>query len=362
MTIPSLVRRRPRSRPALLAAAAALALAACSDSPPTSPANAAPPWREAVAHAVRASGLRGLVGVEMSGTGSDTRPVRLLAGPEQTAELARANQILASALGVAPGSGTAVLARAGAQGADTQEDLFQVRPTGSGTPATHTYTTQWGCADQSNGYVWEPVAVRVAGWTTEAVEGTGGHVHPAANKPRGTWSATSGVTAGDGVWSSQFKAPVFAGSERLRYTVTGVTRCTGTRTVEETYRIAVPGLVALGGGTGYILVGRTDTHPGNHFGTPGFNTALRTLAQRFVAKYNKNLAYNDMSLVTGGRFDVGAGWAGAHSEHRFGKNVDLRTRDRTAAQLRFIKAEWEALGGSVHDETGTSAPHYHLRF
>ena len=361
MTIPFLVRRRRLASASLLAAVAST-LAACSDSPPTVPADAAPPWREAVAHAVRASGLTGLVGVEMSGAGADARPVRLLAGPEQAAELARANQLLASAVGPAPGGGTAALARAAAREVGTHADLFQVRPNGSGTPATYTYTTRWGCADQINGYVWEPIAVRVAGWTTEAVEGSGGHVHPASSKPRGTWSATSGVTAGDGVWSSEFKAPVFAGSERLRYMVTGVTRCTGTRTVEETYTIAVPGLVSIGSGPGYILVGQTGTHPGNHFGTPGFNAALRALAQRFLAKYNKNLAYNDMSLITGGRFDVGATWTGAHSEHRFGKNVDLRTRDRTASQLRFIKAEWEALGGTVHDETGTSAPHYHLRY
>ncbi len=69
-----------------------------------------------------------------------------------------------------------------------------------------------------------------------------------------------------------------------------------------------------------------------------------------------------MSLVTGGIFDLNENYLPPHADHRVGTNVDVGTWTFTSAQLKFIQDEWEVLGGDVHDETRTNAPHYHFRF
>jgi len=51
------------------------------------------------------------------------------------------------------------------------------------------------------------------------------------------------------------------------------------------------------------------------------------------------LAYNDMSLVTGGLFDISGGWSKPHVSHRFGNDADLRfppvSQRRRARQLIY---------------------------
>ncbi len=71
-----------------------------------------------------------------------------------------------------------------------------------------------------------------------------------------------------------------------------------------------------------------------------------------------------MSLPLGGKFDLGRTWdqSDKHRQHRAGREVDLRTNSRSAAQLDFIWDTWEQMGGTVGDETGTTAPHYHLKY
>ena len=69
-----------------------------------------------------------------------------------------------------------------------------------------------------------------------------------------------------------------------------------------------------------------------------------------------------MGLQLGGVFDLNQDWKPPHDEHRVGRNCDLRTLGRTAAQLRKIWDVWVKLGGTIHDETDTNEPHYHLRF
>jgi hypothetical protein len=255
------------------------------------------------------------------------------------------------------------LASSAAFAAFAASDLFSVMPTGIGaSPTTYTYTALWGCEDKG---FFEPIVVIVDNWKATAGNGTGGHNHDATIKPLGNWTPVSGATAGDGIWTSVFTSPAFSGSETVEYKVTGATRCTGTATATFSYSIGVPGLAALGAGTGYTLIGQTGTHPDNHYGAPDFNTALLKLAQKFTAKHpSTSLGYNDMSLAAGGQFDcfdaVGcpSPWQFPHKEHRIGRNVDLRISNLTAKQRKTVQAEWVILKGSVHVEGN----HWHLRF
>lgn len=346
---------------ALLQLAVVVALSGCADRVVTAPdSERATPWQSAVAEAARDAGLRGLVGVQLLSDGAATTPLRLIAGADQSDALLRANRLFAGAMDRRRlGHSTAVMSKAAAV-----TGLFRVAPSGVGlSPTTYTYTTQWGCQDEQNGGAWEPIAVFVDPWNNAMVPGSGGHNHAAGIATTGSWSPATGVTGGDGVWTSTFTAPSFSVEERLEYSVTGVSRCTGTANVSETYSIGIDGLADLGTGTGYTLVGSTSTHVSNHYGTPAFNAALKTLASRFHAKYNKNLLYNDMSLVEGGGFDWRADWGPSHAEHRIGRNIDVQSNapHLTPVQRKFVQAEWERLGGSVHDET-TTARHFHLRY
>ncbi|MFL5494369.1 MAG: hypothetical protein ACJ8DC_08310 [Gemmatimonadales bacterium] len=339
--------------------ASIILLAGCGDS--TEPTHAAPvsPWQVATQKAVQEAGLKGLVGVQLDGTGPSARVIRLIGDASQATALAKTNLRLAE-LGTPSRAATASRL---AMAALAASDLFEIRPAGTGlAPTSYTYSAAWGCADESTGGVWQPTTVIIDGWTAEAAPQTGGHVHDAASKPVGTWNPVSGATSGDGVWTTNFTAPPFAGTANLRYRVTGATRCTGTAQVAVTYSIVVPGLVALGASAEYDLIGQTSTHPDNHYGVQSFVAKLQSLASTFRSKYQSKLAYNDMSLASGGWFDLSAGWGGAHAEHRVGRNADLRTNGLTGKQLKFVRIEWSALGGSVHDETDTGAPHYHLRY
>jgi len=75
----------------------------------------------------------------------------------------------------------------------------------------------------------------------------------------------------------------------------------------------------------YDLIGVTDTHSDNHYGTVSMNGSLVSLADSYANAFpGQRLAYNDMSLEYGGLFDINGTWAPPHSSHRFGVDADLR--------------------------------------
>jgi alpha-tubulin suppressor-like RCC1 family protein len=77
----------------------------------------------------------------------------------------------------------------------------------------------------------------------------------------------------------------------------------------------------------YKLIGETETHPSNHYGTASFIAKLQRLAADYHARWPELevLCFNDMSLIRGGVFDFQNTWAPPHAEHQIGKNADLRT-------------------------------------
>lgn len=187
---------------------------------------------------------------------------------------------------------------------------------------------------------------------------SGGHTHTVAfERPAGALRpGTTLNTGAAGVAVVTYVAPRPGGLVDL----TG--RSGDADSASVTIMVAVPGLTLLLPGAHYELIGATTAHPTNHYGTPGFVSALQQLADSLYAKHGAKLEFNEMSLEFGGVFDLQQQWDRPHAEHRLGTNCDMRTSGRTETELRFARGKWEELGGTVHDETDTSSPHYHLRY
>jgi hypothetical protein len=93
----------------------------------------------------------------------------------------------------------------------------------------------------------------------------------------------------------------------------------------------LPGTEA-GGRPYYKLTGgKPGIHPDGHFGTRLFNATLDDIALQWktVNKNNLVLPINDMSLIDGGLFDIGANWStsGGHAQHRWGIEADIGSGD-----------------------------------
>lgn len=228
---------------------------------------------------------------------------------------------------------------------------MQAAPAGTGLLAT--LELEVGVYDGET-----PVPDRTVTLSLTPNEGTAGHLHIGGKSP-GRLSRTV-VPTGSGVARVRYFAPVASGPVTIRGTSEQAAEAL------DSIRVKVPGLVPLGAGTAYARVGSPGDHAGRYTGTPAFVAALQALASAFHQTYSPPadslLGFNDMSLPQGGIFDLNNTWAGEHAEHRVGTNVDMRTRDRSSAQLRFLWREWERLGGSIHDETRKRRPHYHLRY
>ncbi len=206
---------------------------------------------------------------------------------------------------------------------------------------------------------------------------TGGHIesyHP-GNRPIGRIEKTSGMTGSDGCFTSKYKPSHIAGVVTI-----------------EAYRsanfyefkplfVGVPNLIELPAGENYNLTGTTNSHPSpvNHWGKQAAVDGLIETADDYKTMFygsnqipqNSKLAYNDMSLPMGGKFDLHHKWENGtsqHGEHREGINDDVGC----CAVLGYVPTNrWVALNriffdrGSTltNDETDNPVgPHWHLRF
>ncbi|MBI3927905.1 MAG: hypothetical protein HY319_20355 [Armatimonadetes bacterium] len=128
-----------------------------------------------------------------------------------------------------------------------------------------------------------------------------------------------------------------------------------------------PSLPAPPAGGQVLLTGKTDPHPNNHFGTTDFNRRLAKLAKLYFRDKNERLFYNDMSLICGGKFEIGGDYTvrKQHYEHRLGNNIDMsngRVRGAGLGGSKRDKAldDWcRKVGLAVYYEKEDL--HYHLR-
>jgi hypothetical protein len=194
----------------------------------------------------------------------------------------------------------------------------------------------------------------------------------------GTLSRTSQRTNADGVASSVYTSPPFGGSARVIVTAEGFS---GNRNAD--IIIKVPGLEELPHGENYRRFGGNTRHPFNHWAVPAANTGAQQIADDYKAEFYSNgwieppqgtaidptdapidyykLHYNDMSLRSGGKFEVEGTWDvnDDHDEHRAGINCDVRNRNVPANQ-RARLIEFFTNRGSTR--TLTHGNHWHLRF
>jgi hypothetical protein len=145
----------------------------------------------------------------------------------------------------------------------------------------------------------------------------------------------------------------------------------------------VPGLVELGKGEHYILVGApgdvdpcphnvTSLHYRNHFGTATLIQAIDSIAVAYASlDTGKILRINDMSLEKGGMFDNLNDWTYhpglSHGEHRIGKNADIGVKgiDQSTARVDLMIPRLKTIIKNKtklepYQHTGSN-PHFHIR-
>jgi len=114
------------------------------------------------------------------------------------------------------------------------------------------------------------------------------------------------------------------------------------------------GLVQLGPGFGYILVGSTGQsggncsvpcgHPSNHYAIPILETKITQLAATYAAAKNGTIEVNDMSLPWGGLFDIYGDWETPHVLHRTGHSVDINHSSLSQPNQQFLTDRARKLG------------------
>jgi hypothetical protein len=193
--------------------------------------------------------------------------------------------------------------------------------------------------------------------TTLSFMGGGGHAHGNGSISQyavGTISPAEGVLTGE--YPQNFPQKYTAGQtcgQVLDRTVIG----------DEPRDIIVT--VALGpfetltASTGISLVGATARHPSNHWGTARLCSALRTLGFDFYTEYSKPIFVNDMSLVTGGRFDINAQFAPPHETHRDGRHADVNRSSMTDIEQAWFRTRAVQLGFLIEEHGDPS--HWHLQ-
>ncbi len=195
----------------------------------------------------------------------------------------------------------------------------------------------------------------------------------------------------------QYRATEFA--TRAEHKIQGWGACAGE--LYNTIDFKIDGLALLppawqdglhGGVTYYTLIGTTAHHPINHFGKFSTITSLQQIAWNYYLEFSTYSAFsrlevNDMSLRWGGLFDIGGDWRPPHSEHRYGRQADLRRIIwDSSGQMVFmpenqekklikeackfgVQVLRESKDGRLTDPlltqdwgSASTAPHFHLRF
>jgi hypothetical protein len=210
------------------------------------------------------------------------------------------------------------------------------------------------CVNLSTGQILNNCNVNI---THQPEAFSGGHQHDSSSRPKGSFQPSSGNTGTSGLPTTYISPEV---SGIIDVTLTG-TAPDGTPLAPTTATIGVQigGLVALGPGLNYDLIGSNAIHPDNHYGLPTLNASLVNLANSYAAAFpTQRLQYNDMSLANGGLFDVGGAWSKPHASHRFGVDGDLRLVP--VAQRRRVRQLIYA-SGFTKIIVESTPPHWHLR-
>lgn len=171
------------------------------------------------------------------------------------------------------------------------------------------------------------VAAKTIRYSSSAVELSGGHDH-SGNRPTGAFYSADGftnsiqcITGPDGTCSVDYLSSEVGGTERISASVLEFPSLA--QTIDLT--IQIPALGELPAGDLYNLSGATDYHSfeHNHFGTAKTRDAVSKMTLEFFNAFGKKLGINDMSLPSGGLFDIEGNWQTPHLSHRRGASADI---------------------------------------
>jgi hypothetical protein len=205
---------------------------------------------------------------------------------------------------------------------------------------------------------------RTVSLSPQEVPYSGGHQH--LGRLLGTLAATSGTTNAQGKFITTYTASQFGGGEVIK--ATHNTTSGPAVGYSPTLIVRVLGLSPLSDGANFDLKGSTTAHPDNHYGNATALAKLPVIADQYAALFPGSvLEYDDMSLVTGGQFDIGPTtahpewqfWQIPHEEHRFGANCDVHKSNVPSARWPDLRTIFINNGSGNFLE---HPDHWHLRF
>jgi hypothetical protein len=246
-----------------------------------------------------------------------------------------------------------------------QVDIIPLRPQGTigGTNTSPVATCITGVPNPAG----LPVQLQLSR-DTALQDYDGGHrdAYHTGPRPLGKLASSQGVTGPDGCFRTRYYPPHISGVFRLKSTISGISNDTQLGAWVRYLEELKPGL-------NYNLIGADSAHPENHWGTREARDGLVKIANDYAAEFYggtppnaEKIAYNDMSLFLGGKFDLYKRWENLskdHAEHRDGINCDVRSLNVDRTRWLRLKQIFRTHGSTrTKDETGTSRPHWHLRF
>jgi hypothetical protein len=197
-----------------------------------------------------------------------------------------------------------------------------------------------------------------------------GHYHGGVTETPvrvGTVDPAAGMMT-DGVWPATWLVPEFAQEITFQNLVKYTPRETPDETRTDWFYGTSPNVSRFTGlaripanPQHYDRVGGTATHPENlnDWAHPELVDKMQEAARLYFLATGDRSRVNDMSLQYGGRFDIGGGWGGSHSEHRFA-DVDTRPynwseRGRLQFQVALLAA------GFARQKILVEGDHFHVR-
>lgn len=176
-------------------------------------------------------------------------------------------------------------------------------------------------------------------------------------------------TRDDGTATMRFTAPEVSGY------ITLTTSCNHPNYNPARYSILInvtyPGLIPMPEGNNYKLIGSwgmdyvTSMHVNNHNARPDVVQSLKNIADAFATAYpGKKVFYNDMSLPSGGHFDIGNKWKNSHKSHRFGNDVDVHPPEPQNRLVFFGSAIGTGISMLINElnKDKNRTTHWHMRY
>lgn len=212
--------------------------------------------------------------------------------------------------------------------------LSEIRPAGTGGTSTISLIAKVTSGNSS-------APGTAISFSVDVAPNSGGHDHD-VNRPKGSLSATQGVTDANGEVKLTFQAPTISGTHTIKANCNTCSNPVASKEIQ----VKVPNLVEMLPDTAkpatYTLVGATGNHKSNHWFAPNARDTLVSVVDTMFKTGWGAVGVNDGSLVWGGLFDIKGGWTPSHQEHRMGTEVDLSVtnpRNVTDAQKKKTYAE-----------------------